>query len=129
MAFPAGSRPYRVLVVEDDHERAQELRTLFAEDGYECEVTLDLDTAGEVVSERKMEAVLVDLEVDGVSAEEALAVFTPTENDQGLIFFNGSTDDTVQRRCRRQGADSYLSSRSGLQRVVNATCRAVGNAE
>ncbi len=128
MTAPGISRPDRVLVVEQDRERARELRSLFSRDGYECEVALDLETAEQVTSDRRMEAVVVDLAVDGVSADDALDIFGST-GEYGLIFFNGSTDDSVQRRCRREGADSYLSHKSDLKRVFNAARRNISNGQ
>lgn len=125
MAISGSSRPCRVLVVENDRERVQELRTLFSQEGCECEVALDLETAVDIVSERRMEAVAVDLSTDGVDADEALDVLGKDESEHGLVFFNGSTDDSTQRGYRRKGADSYLSHKSSLKKVVNSTCRAM----
>jgi len=129
MTPPGIPRPYRVLVVEQDRERARELRTLLSRDDCECEVALDLETAEQVTSDRRMEAVVVDLAVDGVSADDALEAFGSSGDEYGLVFFNGSTDESIQRRYRREGADSYLSHKSDLKRVANAARRNINNGQ
>ena len=126
MALPAQSQPQRILLIGNARGSVQELRKRLSSNGYECEVALDLETASSVVSERKMAAVVVDLDADGLTADAVLETFPGEECQEGLILFNGSSDSAVQRRYRRRGVDSYLSEKSGPDHVLRATDRAIG---
>jgi DNA-binding NarL/FixJ family response regulator len=75
-----------------------------------------------------MEAVVVDLDMDEVTADAVLEAFQRRDVSPGLVFFNGSAESAVQRKYRRLGADSYLSEKSGPGQVARATRRAINRA-
>jgi DNA-binding NtrC family response regulator len=113
------------LVIEDDPHCIKKLRRLFSGNELECEVALNMDTADQVLAERKMEAVVVDLTLDGIEEDGVIEKFKAPDTDRGLILFNGDTKKSVQRRYRRRGADSYLSEKSDLKAVARATRRVI----
>lgn len=122
---PIGPRAdrLRLLIVEEDRRSYDELRGALMELGYECEVALDMETARTVIGERRMGMAVVNVQMAEKPEEELIREFKEASPGIRLVFYNGTTDKTRQRRLRRVGADSYLSTASDLGAVVRAVER------
>lgn len=120
---------YRILLVEDDRHAIDELRDLLTEDGYECEVALELGTARGILSGRLMDLMAVNAALSDVGDEELVAELKGYNADMALVIYNGATPKRDQRKLRRMGADSYLSSASDLKAVARAIHKVLGNTD
>jgi DNA-binding response OmpR family regulator len=115
----------RLLLVEDDRHTIDELRDLFTERGYECEVALDLATARNILTERMMDMTVINASLPGVNDEELVRELRARDSAMALVFYNGSKDKTRQRKLRSMGAESYLSNASDLRAVGRAVVKAL----
>ncbi len=122
-AFGRGGARGRLLIVEDDRHSYDELRSELMERGYECEVALDMATARSVLAERRMDMAVVNVQIPETSEEGVLAELAEYNPQMQVVFYNGSTEKAHQRRLRRCGAASYLSTASDLGAVVRAVER------
>ena len=131
MVAQSPSRRLRVLVVEQRPHVIDTLRNMLDLDRLECEVALNLQTAREILSERRMDAVVVDAKVDpppqgGIPA--LIRELKQANSGMKVVIFNGTTRDATQRRMRRLGADGYLSTRSGPDALERSVRRLLGQA-
>lgn len=115
--------PQRLLLVEEDRHAIDDLRDQFIEEGYECEVALNIDTARSILQGRLMDIVVINLSLvaaTDINLVEELKDYNP---DMRVVLYNGTADKTEQRKLRRMGADSYLSEASDLNAVARAAHR------
>jgi DNA-binding NtrC family response regulator len=111
----------RLLLLEDDRHNIDELREGLMEEGYECEVALDLETARSILDNRLMDAAVINCEMPGVEDRQIIEEFKDRDPHMLLVLYNGVKEKARQRRLRRLGAASYLSHASD----IGAVCRAV----
>lgn len=119
----------RLLIVEQDPHVIDELRDHFSGPMFECEVALNMETAWQVLDERKMDVIVVDAQSESVDVEEIpqlIPKLNEKDEDMKIVIFNGISDKKHQRRMRRRGADGYLSEKSDLGAVVRSVRRVVG---
>ncbi len=119
----------RLLLVEEDRHNIDELRDAFAQQGYECEVALDLETARNILQERMMDLAVVNADLAGFDSEAIIEEFKGDRPEMSLVVYNGVRDRTEQRRFRRMGADSYLSEASDLKAVVRSVVNVLQKVE
>jgi len=125
-ASRVGQISRRLLLVEDDRHAIDELRDMLSEKGFECEVTLGLETAQEILSERHMDAVIVNAKCGPLPTGGVRGLIGNLKNlapSAKIVIFNGVTSKVLQRRLRRLGADGYLSERSDLRAVARSVER------
>lgn len=115
----------RVLLVEQDRHNIDQLRDAFTEEGCECEVALDLETAGNILGERLMDLAVVNGDLPGFEDEKLIEEFKSRAPAIALVIYNGTGDKTQQRRLRRMGATSYLSKASDLKAVIRAVQKVI----
>lgn len=121
-ARPAIERQ-RLVLLEEDRHNIDELRDFFLQKGYECEVALDMETARSILDERRMDLAVVNLELAGAQDEQIIEEFKARDPEMALVLYNGRKDKARQRRLRRAGADSYLSTASDIGAVARAVER------
>jgi DNA-binding NtrC family response regulator len=115
---------HRLLLVEDDRHNIDDLRDAFGDLGYECEVALDLNTAHSILAERRMAVVVVNAEVPEEKDEKLIEELKAIAPGMRLIVYNGTRAKARQRKLRRMGAYSYLSTASDINAVVRSVQRA-----
>ncbi len=110
----------RLLLVEEDRHSIDALRDVFSDWGLECEVTLDMGTARNILLNRMMDVVVVNAALSGAKEETLIKDLRAGSAEMLIVVYNGTTNRARQRRLRRLGADSYLSKTSDLNAVVRA---------
>lgn len=110
----------RLLLVEADRHNIDELRDVFSDRGYECEVALELTTARNILTERMMDVTVINAAISGVNDEEIIREFRGRDCSMSLVIYNGTKDKARQRKLRSMGANSYLSTTSDLKAVAKA---------
>ncbi len=110
----------RLLLVEEDRHSIDALRDVFSDWGLECEVTLAMETARNILRNRMMDVVVVNAALSGAKEETLIKELRAGSAEMLIVVYNGTTNRARQRRLRRLGADSYLSKTSDLNAVVRA---------
>jgi len=127
---PPGKRKHsypRLLLVEQRPHVIDELRDLFPSPEFECEVAMNVETAFDILTERRMDGVVLDAGNDSIprgGVSGLISRFKEADKGMKVVIFNGVGRKATQRKLRRLGADGYLSKKSDL----NAVSRSVRNA-
>lgn len=116
----------RLLLVEQDPHVIDELRDHFGGPMFECEVALNMETAWQVLQERKMDATIIDAADESVDMDDIPDIIPKLKEqneEMKIVIFNGVSNKKNQRKMRRLGADGYLSDKSDLSAVVRSVRR------
>ncbi len=126
MGAPGGRvRPVRLLIVEADRRSFDELREAMIQDGHECEVALDLETARAILQERRMDIAVLNLQLAEQEEEELLAELKDMDPSMRVVLYNGTAEERRRRRLRRRGVDSYITTASDLTAVIRSIRRVI----
>ena len=105
------ARSYRILLVEDNHDAAESLRTLLELAGYTVEVAGDGVAALALVQSFHPEVVLCDIglpgEMDGYAVAGALS--KDGDGRPYLIALSGYGQPADRERARKAGFDRHLT--------------------
>ncbi|KPK59911.1 MAG: hypothetical protein AMK73_08395 [Planctomycetes bacterium SM23_32] len=120
---------HRILLLEDDRHSIDELRDVFGERGYECEVALDLETARSILDNRMMDVAVINRAMLDLDDRAIIRELKERDPHMKPVIYNGVKDKTHQRKMRRLGAASYLSSASDIAAVGRAVQRIIEEGE
>ena len=117
----------RVLIIEDDRKKVEELQVVFEKGGYESEVALHPEVGLAIVNERKMDVVVVDagLQNDGsIKTVEKIKVLDP---EVPILMINMSGTKQEQKVARSAGATRFLKKPTDAEQVVSTVSRVIRN--
>lgn len=98
---------YRILVIEDDYDIAQEILTTLARAGMECRHTPDYEVALEALSTQDFHLVLLDLNLPGQDGQE-ISRQAREISTVPLIVLMENQEDNAQMKSFGLGADDHL---------------------
>ena len=113
----------RILLLEPDRQRVDQFRDVFVRNGFETEVALNREVTLAVLSERRMDALLIDAEVTGKACGELVKEFHDLDPGMIICIINGVKEKTKQRLVKKLGAQSYLSAPTEGDRAFKAVVK------
>lgn len=119
----AASDAQRILIVDDVPEILLLLRKLVARMGYQVEIAADAQRALEVLNEKRIDLLLTDWAMPGMSGGELIATLKGNESWRKIpsIVLTGHDTDTERSDAMAAGCDRFLVKpvkRDELQRVI-----------
>ena len=118
----------RVLIVDDNHDSADTLGMLLGFFGHEVRIVYDGGACLDAVAAFRPDAILLDLDMPGMSGFEAANRLRQSPGEFGsplLVALTGRTGDDRDRRIAKTiGFDYYLikpATSEQLRRVVSAS--------
>jgi PAS domain S-box-containing protein len=116
----------RVLVIEDDTDMREILKTVLEREGYRVEVAEDGPRGIEKAQARPPDAALVDIGLPGLGGlEVAPRLRAPGRRRPYLIAITGYSESDDERRARAAGFDAYLVKPVDPAEVVRLVGRAL----
>ncbi|MBI1306393.1 MAG: response regulator [Bacteroidetes bacterium] len=99
----------KILIVEDEHILAKDLKSHLTSDEYACEISETLAQAEESIYLHQYDCVLLDLNLPDGEGETLIPIIRDESSSTGIIIISakGSVEDKV--RALQSGADDYLS--------------------
>jgi PAS domain S-box-containing protein len=126
-AHPSEAEGPRVLVVEDDADLREILRTVLEREGYRVEVAEDGPRGIEKAQARPPDAALVDIGLPGLGGfEVAPRLRAPGRRRPYLVAITGYSESDDERRARAAGFDAYLVKPVDTTEVVRLLGEALG---
>ena len=107
---PSNARLPSILVVDDSHDSANILCSVFGANGYEAHVAYDGDTAFEIAKAHLPDIILLDLGMPEMDGVHLARFFREDEQlmDKVLIAVTGYADDMHRQQCDAAGFDYVL---------------------
>lgn len=98
----------RILVVDDEKDVCDILSRFFSEKGYET-VTADTGEAALAILEKdKIDAVLLDIRMPGLSGMETLRRIKKQWPDLAVVMVSGENDEDIAKQTIQEGAFDYV---------------------
>jgi two-component system KDP operon response regulator KdpE len=113
----------RILVVDDDPQNLQVLRTALTSQGYEIRAAADAESALDAFSEWKPHLLLTDLRLSHADGLELCGRIRAISR-VGIIVVSGKTAEDAKVDALDAGADDYLTKPFGIRELL-ARVRAV----
>ncbi len=117
-----------VLLVDDEKEVAEALKTLFDLHGIPCWIAADGDQALKVAAEQKPEFILLDitLEHSRISGFEVLQEIKKLLPSTKVYMVTGYSDETSREKAMKLGADGYLEKPLTSDRILEVLRKVAG---
>lgn len=122
----------RILVVDDDMMCLKTVQKYLAEEGYEVLAALSGMQAIHIIEETKIDLLLLDIEMPGLSGFATLEQMRemPEGKHLPVVFFTGRQDRDTVKRCAAIGAEGYITKpvekRGLIERVRDVLSRVPG---
>jgi DNA-binding response OmpR family regulator len=100
---------HQILVVEDDADTAQFLKTLLEKQGYQVSIAKDGGQAQSTFVMRKPDFVILDLILPGQSGFEICERFKQAEKSVPILILSAIELDDARDLAQRVGSDGYLT--------------------
>jgi len=111
-------RPKRVLVIDDDREIGEAIRTALVSEGYEVTTRLNGNDAVEVAQSSRPDLLIVDVMLPGESGFNVFEKMLNSYQVPRVIMISGSGDPRNKRCAEMLGVDDYLVKPFGLDRLI-----------
>jgi len=107
----------KVLVVEDEVEVCDALKTFLSLKKYEVETALDGATALKKIENFKPHIVLLDIKMPGMSGIDVLKEIRKINPEIGIIMVTAIVDKKTANRAMQLGAHDYIKKPINLTRL------------
>lgn len=121
---PAGERPFRILMVDDDENLCTLIRDYLAAYGLEVGYALDGNSGLKHALEEPVDAVLLDMMLPGLDGLAVLRSIRAQKPQLPVVIISAQTDVTDRIVGLEMGADDYVS-KTFAPRELLARLRAV----
>jgi CheY-like chemotaxis protein len=109
VARMTGTRMFRLVVVDDDGDLAQELAGLFTDVGYEVAGVATAAREGiSLVEQTRPDVVLMDIKMEGMSGTEAAGVLRRQHPDLPVVLLSAYADEGIVQAARDADVAAYL---------------------
>ena len=110
----------RVLIIEPDRRTVDELQERFEHYGFEAEVALSATVGLNILSERRMDAAVIDAGMDTQEEWGLLKSLKEVDPELPVVMINGKKKQGISKVARRAGAARFLSSPVDPEKVILA---------
>ncbi|RJP17645.1 MAG: diguanylate cyclase [Candidatus Abyssobacteria bacterium SURF_5] len=115
---PANSPERKLLIVDDDPDLLELIKTKLEAENYSCEAAPNVETALALVRERQFDLVISDLRLPGIDGFTFIEVLKAKYPALGIIVITGMAEIESAVKAMRAGADDYLTKPFNLDHMV-----------
>ena len=115
----------QVLIVDDELPARLVAATMLKEAGVRCKTAACAEEALKIIDQEPLDAVLVDLQMPGISGMELLAQIRPRYPFLACLMVTGVDDIRVGIEAMKKGADDYLIKPLQLEMILASLGRAL----
>ncbi len=100
---------HRILIVDDEREIQNILTRFFKKKDFEVLTALSGSEALAILAKEKVDAVLLDIHMPGMSGLEVLREVRATRPELPIAMITGETDEEVAKKTLEEGAFDYIT--------------------
>jgi len=115
----------KILIVDDEPSIRELVKLKLTDDGYECDLAEDAETALSMLSQAGYDGILSDVNMPGISGIEMLRRIRLTDEDVAVIIMTGAPDLASAVEAMKLGAHDHLSKPLNLDMLTLTVDRAV----
>ncbi|UCB42052.1 MAG: response regulator [Dehalococcoidales bacterium] len=115
------TRGPQILIVDDEPYMRRGLRRVLEKEGYEVTTAPDGETALKIVSERKPEAVLLDIMMPGMDGREVCRRIREIATTVQVIYITARAEpnDPMQSKQLRDKADAFITKPATSKTIIS----------
>ncbi|HEX3595090.1 MAG TPA: ATP-binding protein [Polyangiaceae bacterium] len=126
---PAGPRPARILLVDDDAQLAGALIRVLTNEGYDVVRAANGPEALELLERGVFDAALIDVVMPGIQGPELLPLAIAKQPSLQVIMMSGSGTIDIAVRSLRGGATNFIEKPVSRTLLLRAVQRAVATSQ
>ncbi len=108
----------RVLIVDDNHELAENIAELLADEGYETSVAFSSEQALELARKHNYNLVLADIRMPGMNGVELIEVLGKLNPEATFLLMTAYTSDKTLAKAMRSGVEAILPKPLAVERLL-----------
>lgn len=99
----------RILVVDDDSGIGEMLKTLLEFYGFEVNVTEKPDKTEEIIHDKNIDLVILDMLISGVNGTDVCARLRKNESTADIPILMMSALHDAGKKCKKAGANDFIA--------------------
>ncbi len=115
----------RILIVDDEPSIMELVKLKLTDDGYDCDLAENAESALGMLSRTAYDGVLSDVNMPGISGIEMLRRIRLTDEDVAVVIMTGAPDLASAVEAMKLGAHDHLSKPLNLEMLTLTVDRAV----
>lgn len=108
----------KILVVDDDSGIGEMLKTLLEFYGYEVTVTEVPDKAAELIVEKNIDLVMLDMLISGVDGTDVCARLRENDKTADIPILMMSALHNAGEKCKKAGADEFIAKPFEMEELI-----------
>lgn len=108
----------KILVVDDDSGIGEMLKTLLEFYGYEVTVTEVPDKAVQLILEKEIDLVMLDMLISGVDGTDVCARLRANEKTANIPILMMSALHNAGEKCKKAGADEFIAKPFEMEDLI-----------
>jgi DNA-binding response OmpR family regulator len=120
------TEPRTILVVDDDSELRQGLRTMLHQHGYRTLAAGDGHQAKELITDSSPDLVILDIMMPREGGFAVLKQFHGKENAPPFIMITANDQERYQAAAQKAGVVDYILKPFSMERLLDGVTRALG---
>lgn len=109
----------KVLVVDDDSGIGEMLKTLLEFYGFEVTVTEIPDTAENLIAEKQIDVVMLDMLISGVNGTDVCSRLRNNEDTKNIPILMMSALHNAGDKCKEAGADDFIAKPFEMDELIS----------
>ncbi len=119
----------KLLVVDDDSGIGEMLKTLLEFYGYEVTVTENPDKTEELILEKNIKLVMLDMLISGVNGTDVCSRLRENERTANIPILMMSALHDAGPKCRKAGADGFIAKPFEMTDLTSKIAEVLNNRE
>ncbi|HSI68897.1 MAG TPA: response regulator transcription factor [Gillisia sp.] len=108
----------KILVVDDDSGIGEMLQTLLEFYGFEVTVTEKPDEAENIIQQKEIDLVMLDMLISGVNGTDVCAGIRENENTKDVPVLMMSALHDAGPKCKEAGADDFMAKPFEMEDLI-----------
>ncbi len=108
----------RVLIVDDNHELAENIAELLADEGYETSVAFSSEQALKLAQANNYHIVLADIRMPGMNGVELIEVLGTLNPEATFLLMTAYTSDQMLTKAMLSGVEAILPKPLAVERLL-----------
>lgn len=108
----------KVLVVDDDSGIGEMLKTLLEFYGFEVTVTEIPDSAENIIAEKQIDVVMLDMLISGVNGTDVCSRLRNNEDTKNIPILMMSALHNAGDKCKKAGADDFIAKPFEMDELI-----------
>jgi CheY-like chemotaxis protein len=110
----------RILIVDPDNETAQQLASVFVEEGYDVEISTSISAMAERIRDAKFDCVIMDVDLPEMAGYKAVSILKTIDPSVQVIMTAAENSAALEAEVRKQDIFYYYIKSFDREELIEA---------